>query len=161
MKGLRESALYQVIWQTRRLFQRLAATGDALHADVGLNASQRALLEFLEGREPQTVPEIARERGVSRQHVQILVNQLLGLGLVRTQENPAHRRSVLVERTEEGREVFKSVRRREAVGLTEMAAHFDRSDLETTARTLAALARYLQSAEWAGVMKQLKGGRQT
>lgn len=161
MKGLRESALYQVIWQTRRLFQRLATTGDNLHADLGLNASQRALLEFLEGREPQTVPDIARERGVSRQHVQVLVNQLLGLGLVQALENPAHRRSVLVERTEKGRKVFKSARKREAMGLTEMAARFDPGDLETTARTLAALERYLQSAEWAGVMKQLKGGGRT
>jgi DNA-binding MarR family transcriptional regulator len=152
-----QSNLYQVIWQTRRLFQRLAATADALHADLDLSAGQRALLEFLEGREPQTVPAIARERSVSRQHIQALVNQLLERGLVKARGNPRHRRSVLIERTRAGRAVFKTVREREARGLAAMAAVCDGQALETTAGTLAALDRYLQSDEWASAMKQIKG----
>jgi DNA-binding MarR family transcriptional regulator len=155
-----QAALYQVIWHTRRLFQRLASTADALHADLELSAGQRALLEFLEGREPQTVPEIARERAVSRQHIQVLVNQLAVRGLVRTRENPRHRRSALVERTKAGQALFEAVRGREAGGLAAMAAAFDPEDLESTARTLAALDRYLQSPEWAAVMKRIKGANE-
>ncbi len=56
----------------------------------------RAVLEFLQAQGPTAVPRIARSRGVSRQHIQTIVNEPLDEGLVELRDNPAHRRSCLV-----------------------------------------------------------------
>ena len=71
------STLYQLTWQIRRLFQRLRTTSDELLDGTGINASQRAVLEFLHQQQPQTVPQIAQGKSVSRQHIQTVANDLL------------------------------------------------------------------------------------
>ena len=110
MNSSRAKTLYQLIWQTRRLFQRLRATSDELLDATGINSSQRAVLEFLHGQPPQTVPAIARERTVSRQHIQTVVNDLLELGLVEAIDNPSHKRSPLIRTTAAGEALFASIR---------------------------------------------------
>ncbi len=64
-----------------------------------LQASQRAVLEFLSQQQAQIVPQIAREISVSRQHIQTVVNDLLALGLIEAVENPTHKRSSLIQLT--------------------------------------------------------------
>ena len=83
----------------------------------------RAVLEFLRRNGPATVPTIARSRGVSRQHIQALVNLLLGQHLAEAADNPAHRRSLLVQLTAKGAQTIDRMRRREAavLGETEIA----------------------------------------
>jgi DNA-binding MarR family transcriptional regulator len=61
-----------------------------------MTLGMRAALELLLVGGPATVPRIARSRGVTRQHVQALVNGLLAQGLVALRPNPAHKRSPLV-----------------------------------------------------------------
>ena len=69
--------MYQLVWWTRRLFQQLRVTSEELMEGTGINASQRAVLEFLYGHPAQTVSQMAREKNVSRQHIQTVVNNLL------------------------------------------------------------------------------------
>jgi DNA-binding MarR family transcriptional regulator len=130
------SNLYQLIWQTRRLFQRLRVSGDALLEGTGINASQRAVLEFLDGGVALTVPGIAEERSVSRQHVQKVVNDLLELGLVEMVKNPAHKRSQLVQATASGKKLFKSVRKKESAFIADMEKSFSPQDLARACRVL-------------------------
>ena len=74
----------------------------------GLLSATQCVLRFLrEG--PKTVPQIARVRGTSRQNMQILVNRLQREALVTLVSNPAHRRSALVELTEQGKRALASV----------------------------------------------------
>ena len=91
--------LYRVIVQVRRLFHRLAEVADEAHRDLGVTASQRAVLETLSNDGPQTVPQIARRKAVTRQHIQILVNGLVERGHVALADNPAHQRSSLAALT--------------------------------------------------------------
>lgn len=140
--------IYELIWCTRRLFQQLRATSDELLNGTGINASQRAVLEFLNQHQPQTVSNMAREKTVSRQHIQTVVNDLLQLDLVQTQDNPAHKRSPLISMTEQGKKLFKKTIREEMKVLDAISAELNEKDIATSIRTLNALNDYLQSAEW-------------
>lgn len=131
-----ETLLYDVILQTRRLFQVLATQGTALHSDLGITASQRAVLEALDQEEPRTVPQIARDKSVTRQHIQALVNELLDKKLVEVLENPYHQRSSLIQRTARGRKAYADMRSREARVLATMTRQIPADDLKATLKTL-------------------------
>ena len=60
---------------------------------------------------PQTVPQLARTRPVTRQHIQTLVNGLLDDGLVKLIDNPRHKRSRLVALTAAGKGHYKKLDR--------------------------------------------------
>jgi len=130
------AATYKLVLAVRAVFHRLALTADAANRDLHVNASQRAVLETLASEGAQSVPSIARTKQVSRQHIQAIVNGLIGLGLVDAVENPAHRRSPLLRITPNGRSRFDTIRVREG-GL------------------LAALSRRLQARSVANATKSL------
>ena len=60
--------LEALIHLIRLAFNRLRARADALHADLGVSAGMRAVLESLAESGAQTVPDMARTKSVSRQH---------------------------------------------------------------------------------------------
>src|SRR5262245_15052281 len=68
---------------------------------------------------PQTVPEMARSRPVSRQHCQTICNALEAQGMVAFVDNPKHKKSKLVTVTKKGRARFQGLRRQflEAAGV--------------------------------------------
>jgi len=72
-----------------------------------------SVLEVLLEHGPRTVPDIARRRVVTRQHVQVLVNGLLDLRLVTLAENPAHKRSSLVSLSPSGERTIRRMLKRE------------------------------------------------
>jgi DNA-binding MarR family transcriptional regulator len=140
--------LSQLIWQTRRIFQRLRSTSDEMLADSGINAGQRALLEFLYRQQQQTVPQIAREKSVSRQHIQAVVNELLQLGLITNEENPTHKRSPLIHLTNKGKKIFSATQKTELAILAKLEKKFSPKDLAISIITLATLDDYLSAGEW-------------
>lgn len=131
--------LYQVIRQVRSCFNQLKALGDELHQDLGITASMRAVMESLTEDGEQTVPQIARVKGVSRQHIQVNVDELVASALVVLRENPAHRRSPFVTLTKKGHKDFKEMRGRETKVLELLAHDFSSEQLEKTSETLAQL----------------------
>ena len=140
-----ERQVEQMTRLVRRCFQRLRAAGDALHGDLGINASLRAVMESLYENGDQTVPQIARAKSVSRQHIQVIVDALAALRHVAVLANPAHKRSPLVSLTAQGRRTFEQMRRREADLLAALAADIDAGDVDAALRALAALADALAS----------------
>ena len=106
----------------------------------------RAVLEHLDETGRQTVPQIARAKGVSRQHIQMLVNALAAAALVAASDNPADRRSPHVALTREGKAAFRRIRKREASLLAAAAAALADSDLAATQASLDALRRWLDDA---------------
>lgn len=130
----REHAFDALTGEVRRLFHQLAAVVDALH---DLNASQRAVLERLLRDGDQTVPEIARACRVSRQFIQVLVNELLERGLVVAMANPAHARSPRFRVTDSGRKRFEAMKAKER-------ALLDRSPVPATAPEMQAAADVLR-----------------
>ncbi len=135
-----------VVDEVRLLFHRLAAVADDLHAQSVLTAAQRGVLEHLLRNGPTTVPDIARARGVTRQHIQVLVNDLLAGERVATVANPAHRRSPLVELMPDGRAVILAALAREEQLVDERLGDVDPGELETTIRTLRLLRSRLEGS---------------
>lgn len=129
----------QAILAVRRLFHALAGTDERAHAGLGITASMRAVLDVLHERGPRTVPQIARLQGVSRQHVQVVVNGLLEAGLVECRDNPDHLRSPLVCLCAAGTKACEAVRRHEARVLAGLAKRISGGDLKVTLKTLNAM----------------------
>jgi DNA-binding MarR family transcriptional regulator len=135
---------YQVTWLIRRLFRAMAERADRYLRESGLSAADRAVLEFLFPDERLTVPDIARRYHVTRQHVQATANRLLDRDLVRTAENPRHKRSPLLQLSDRGQQLFARIRRREQQLLDDLFADIEIADIATTRRTLQRLFDQLQ-----------------
>ena len=148
MKGTEQVIFTGLIREVRGLFHLFAAVSDELHADLGIPAGQRAVMESLSQPGGKTVPQLADMRSVSRQHIQVIVNQLLDKGLVELVDNPAHRRSSLVRLTEHGRETFGQMRQRERQVLASLELAISEDDLETALHTLTAIKDVLAGENW-------------
>lgn len=144
---VRAQPLQQAILAVRRLFHVLAGTAGRAHAELGITASMRAVMETLHERGPRTVPQVAREQGVSRQHIQVVVNGLLEAGLVECLDNPDHLRSPIVRLTAAGTKACEAVRRREERLLADLAKRIPGADLKVTLKTLDAMESGLNRQE--------------
>lgn len=142
------SALYPFIWKIRRVFQQLRSVSDAMLEDLEINASERAVLEALSGEEASSVPQIAKRLNVSRQYVQVLVNELLTKELVNSAENPSHKRSPLISITSKGGKLFAAISESERDLLNVLQSSFSNTDLAISLKTLETLEELLQSKEW-------------
>ena len=127
----------------RECCHHLDALDDALRQDIGITAAMWTVLEILHERDAQTVPQIARLRNVTRQHIQALADKLLACGLVSMHENPNDRRSPLLRLTEQGEAVFGRMRARELGVLTEMGRVLGDCDVDLALATLDTLRVYL------------------
>ena len=101
------------------------------------------IMSALAANRGRTVPDLARERTVSRQHIQSVVNELLDAGLAMAVRNPSHRRSPLLELTDEGLRRLRIVEAREAEYLTRIAPSVSHLELAAAARLFDHLERDL------------------
>jgi len=130
---------YQVLAQLRPLYQASErAVAGALHG-TDLTVPLRAVLDLVLRRGPMTVPDVAREFGVTRQSIQALVDAGADLGVLGLEDNPRHRRSRNVAATEHGARTFAAVHRRELANLERVAGDLDADDLAVCARVLEVL----------------------
>jgi DNA-binding MarR family transcriptional regulator len=105
------------------------------------------ILQTLGRLGPQTVPDIARTRALSRQNIQILVNRLKFQGYVAVTPNPAHKLSGLVELTDRGRGLLATVMEREATSLEGLLPYVSQARLAPAARLLRRLRELLAGKE--------------
>jgi len=125
------------IWlQSTRLFFKLQALGKEIGAVAANNSSTWGFLHTLVTVGPSTVPDIARMRPVSRQHIQTMANDMAKKGLIQFVENPRHRRSKLLEITEKGHKFYED---NSAAMLAEAAATMGDLKLEDLVTTSAVL----------------------
>src|SRR3954468_3213246 len=105
-----ETPLEELLWENRRLFRTLAAAADRALAPLGIQAGDRALLEFL-AREtaPVSLSELARKRSVSRQHIHQSLGRLQHRNWIRKRPDSSDARSVLLEFTTEGRGAWRRI----------------------------------------------------
>lgn len=106
--------------ETRLLFQSLKQWSEGLHADQEMTPSMRGVLEVLLVRGAATVPEMARTRRASRQHIQQQVDVLRERGFLERQPNPAHRRSSMITLADKGRAVIQNMRAEEDRALSRL-----------------------------------------
>ena len=143
----KSETLQMLTWQIRRLFQQLTSESGELLKDLDINPSQRAVLEFLSKDDKQTVPDLARLYDVSRQHIQQIVNELRSKGLVENSDNPAHKRSVFIQRTQTGCSVFQTIQQREALMFKRMSQNFTLKDMQAALEMLIQMSELLHSQQ--------------
>lgn len=103
-----------VIREALRLNGPLAASADALVADLGITGARYQVLAALAALPaPEPVGRLARLLGLSRQNVQRIVNELLIDRLVGLDDNPHHRRAKLVVPTPRGRRICEEAEKRQ------------------------------------------------
>jgi DNA-binding MarR family transcriptional regulator len=141
-------ALNALTTETVALFHRMRAVADEVHEEATLTAGMRGVMISLEKKGPQTVPQMARARPVSRQHIQTIVNSLRSQGMVESLENPAHKRSSLVVLTAGGRKKLASMKKREEQLLSQAAIPVSKKDLRAAVQTLQAVRELFEGPEW-------------
>ena len=144
----REEAILAVVSEVRSLFHELKMLAQEIHGGSPLAGGRRGVMVNLLEDGDQTVPELARRRPVSRQHIQVLVDELLRDGLVRRRPNPAHRRSKLVSLTPKGRKAIRAMLEREVRLLRRLDLGADRGRLMAAAHLLEELRTALRDPAW-------------
>jgi len=129
-------ALHELVTEVRRLNEQLRDVARQLHTDENLSVPERGLLMAIRQGEPRTVPVLARDRGVSRQFVQVTVNDLQARGLVEMITNPRHKRSRLIRLTEVGEDTVRRVMKNEGMAMSNVAGAVDQAGLKQAVSTL-------------------------
>lgn len=130
--------------EIRRAFQSLRSLTDELHRDLGITAGMRAVMELLADGTSRTVPEIARSKNVTRQHIQQIINALQPLGFVEVSSNPRHQASPLLSLTPSGVKVMTEMRQREAVLFARLTEGQDERRLNDAADLLRDLVAQME-----------------
>lgn len=137
-----EENVEELVRQVSTAAYRFAAAADRICRELGVTGAMRDVLTVIASSDPSaTVPQIARELAVSRQHVQTLVDKLWERGLTSFVPNPVHARSQLVKLTSKGRIVAQTIREGELELIAGLAA-----DLPSDAATAVAVLRRLNAA---------------
>jgi DNA-binding MarR family transcriptional regulator len=140
-------SLIHLFDEVRLLDHRLIQVAELLHSTIEVSIPGRAVLEFLERSGPAAVPDIARARYVTRQHIQTTVDVLADRGLVQSKPNRAHRRSPLFALTNAGASTISSMHERERQLLERRMAAINSDDVLAAATLLAAVRTALDDEE--------------
>lgn len=141
---------------TVSLFHTLTAAAEDLHQQGNFTAGKRGLLLGLYRLGPQTVPQMARARPVSRQYIQMLTDRLAKEGLLEFVDNPVHKRSWLVRLTEKGKSSIVAMLAREAGVLKELPVPVSEQDILTATAVLRSFREVFQSQAWRGAVERLR-----
>jgi|SRR5215471_2660933 len=128
-------AFTQLILEVFRLNGRLLSAGDALTRPVGQTSARWQVLGALD-EEGQTVAQIARRMGLTRQSVQRTTDLLEASGLISYAANPAHQRAKLAMLTDRGRAVLDDITSRQIAWANRVASRVTEADLQDAIRSL-------------------------
>lgn len=107
--------LESFLWELRRGFRELARAADLHLQPLGIQAGDRALLEFLSrAGTPLSISELARKASVSRQHIHQALKRLPDPGWVVARPDPADGRTQLLSLSPSGRAFWRKVRAKDA-----------------------------------------------
>ncbi|WP_195758341.1 MarR family winged helix-turn-helix transcriptional regulator [Kangiella sp. HZ709] len=97
--------------------------------------------------QPLTVPDLAKERGVSRQYIQKFVNSLVADGLVEKVHNEQHKRSYLIKATNRGADTFRQMNEDFLDAVTPLVKTLDKKEMELADNTLKQLTESIAGFE--------------
>ena len=125
---------------------RLREHGEAIASTVGQTQARWQVLSAASGR-PQTVPQIARVLGVTRQNVQRIADLLVGEGAAEYRGNPDHKASPHLILTRRGRADFEQLMKAAAGYHARLARKLAPSDLTSLQRGLRRLLEALSDID--------------
>jgi DNA-binding MarR family transcriptional regulator len=141
-------ALTDLILEVFRVNGDLVSAGDRIAGEFEQSSARWQVLGAIEG-EARTVPAIARQMGLTRQAVQRTVDVLADERIVEYVENPAHRRSRLVQMTRPGKQTYSKILAKQVVWANELAAGlpFNEKDIRKGLSVLRSLRIGLEHPE--------------
>ena len=125
------------------LANQLRKTAALVPRQANSHVGGQSVLQVLDRLGPLTVPAIARNRTVSRQSIQTLINRLEAQGYVAFAANPAHKKSGLVYLTDHGRKLVAATTARESKNSEALLPYVSESRLVPAARLLRQLRELL------------------
>ena len=139
---------YQNLFEEIRLLHnRLRWLGDQVHEKAGQTSAKRSLLFSLHREGESTVPDLARERLVSRQIIQTQINILLEEGLVKSKPNPRHKRSKQMALTRKGKNLVEKMLEREGRLLQKAGSPVSLKALDDTVAHLRTIRNHLEETD--------------
>ena len=125
-----------------RLNGLLIAQGDDMTEGLGLtHARWKVIGAIALSNNGLTVPGIARVLGQSRQAVQRITDVMVEDGLLEYHENPKHKRSVLVLLSNQGKEIYNTLREVQDPWAIDATQDIPVEELETALRLLRRLIK--------------------
>lgn len=100
------SDLHDLFREVSQLHSALATIQGQVHEKIGLSTSSLKVMKTLIKKGPNTVPHIGSHLGLSRQFVQTICNEIIKRGFVESRPNPFHKKSRLMQLTDQGRNAF-------------------------------------------------------
>src|SRR3546814_7401638 len=126
----RAPSLSRLVLTVFRLNGGLLEAGDALVRDIGLTSARWQVLgASAEHGAPQTVSQIARTMGLTRQAVQRVADDLHRAGLIEFFPNPDHARAKLMDMTDKGQDAYAEALRRQRPWVAALAEGLAAADL--------------------------------
>lgn len=123
-----------------RFHGALMAAGERLTAPVGLTSSRWQVLSTVaRAKQPETVANIGRIMGLTRQGVQRIVNELVSEKLLGIAPNPHHKRASLICLTDTGHNAFLSMTERQVPWANALAAELDANKIDEARLLMAKL----------------------
>ncbi len=127
----------EIVLEVFKLGGFLINAGDQMGMEYGVTSARWKILGaiFLAG-EPQTVPQIARRMGLTRQAVQRLVDVMQKDGLLLFHKNPDHKRAKLIDISDLGKEIFLKLDEKQSKLAIAHSSGIPQAELETTLSVL-------------------------
>lgn len=151
-----DSAIESLIGEVIALFHRLRFASEEIHRQGELTSGKLGVLAELKRYGPQTVPQMARARPVSRQYIQTLVNMLAEEGLLEFMYNPAHKRSHLAYLTKKGELLADEAHKRQKEIISRLKIDISEKELWESSNVLKTLRKFLESKTWTDLLKTTK-----
>lgn len=124
--------------EVEELFDEINAVAAALRTVTGGRKAARPLslagsttLALLSQQPELTVPQIARQRGTSRQNMQTLVDRLADSALVEYVPNPYHHRSEGVRLTPGGQRALNKAQRHQAAARAQLLTNISKAEIQS------------------------------
>ncbi len=123
--------LTDIVLDVFKLHGLLISEGDKLAEEFDQTSARWKVLGALATFEDSmTVADIARNMGLTRQAVQRLANELQVDGLLKSEENPNHKRARLMTLSQKGKDIYKKIDKKQIEWINDKSKDLDRNDLK-------------------------------
>jgi len=127
----------EIVLEIFKLGGIMVAEGDRLTSEYGLTSARWKVLGAVSlAGLPQTVPQIARTMGLTRQGVQRLVDVMHKDGLLEFLENPGHKRAKLIGLSKLGKKSYEKLDQKQKLWARSNSHQINKEELQTTLSVL-------------------------
>lgn len=134
----------EVVLEIFKLGGLLVNEGDQMADEFGITSARWKIMGAISlAGKPQTVPQIARAMGLTRQAVQRLVDAMYNDGFLEFQTNPDHKRARLIMLSQRGVKSYAQLDKKQIEWAKKCSAKLSKKELDTTLSVLRKVSEYL------------------